>query len=65
MNSDELLTCEEVAARLHIRPSTVRRWAQDGRIPTVRLTPKVVRYNLSEVVRAMQEGRQPQGVSHE
>jgi excisionase family DNA binding protein len=64
MDGTELLTTDELAARLHLRPSTIQRWAREGRIPAVRPTPKVVRYDLAEVVRAMREGRQPQGVSH-
>jgi excisionase family DNA binding protein len=65
MNGTELLTADELAARLHLRPSTIRRWRREGRIPAVRPTPKVVRYDLAEVVRAMREGQRPQGVAHE
>jgi excisionase family DNA binding protein len=31
---EELLTAEEVANRLKVKPHTVRRWARQGRIPT-------------------------------
>lgn len=64
MNGTELLTADEVADRLQLRPSTIRRWARDGRIPAVRVTAKVVRYDLAEVLRAIREGKQPQGVAN-
>ena len=53
MANENLLTAEEVADALQVRPSTIRLWARRGWIPTIRLTPKVVRYDLASVVRAM------------
>lgn len=64
MNDPDLLTAEQLGDRLHVRPSTIRRWTQDGRIPTVRLTAKVVRYELAAVVAAMTNGQEPEGVAH-
>jgi excisionase family DNA binding protein len=68
MSVCELLTAEELAGRLQVRPSTIRRWAREGRIPTVRLTPKVVRYDLTAVVDAVRKaGDRPKigtGVAH-
>ena len=52
--ADDLLTAEELAAKLRVRPATVRDWARRGRIPTVRLTRKTVRYRLPAVVEALQ-----------
>ncbi len=63
MNGTELLTANELADRLHLRPSTIRRWAREGRIPAVRVTAKVVRYDLVEVVRAVRAGQESQGVA--
>ena len=63
MDGTDLLTADEVADRLQVRPSTVKRWARQGRIPTVRLTPKVVRYELAAVVEAMTNGQEPEGVT--
>jgi len=51
----ELLTTEEVAARLRVRPDTIRRWVRRGLIPVLRVSPKVMRFDLAEVVRAFQE----------
>ncbi len=64
MNETDLLTADELADRLRVRPSTIRRWAQEKRIPTVRLTPKVVRFELTPVVEALRKGQQPQAVAH-
>ena len=65
MSETDLLTAEELAERLHVRPSTVREWARRGKIPTVRLSPKVVRYDLSAVVESVgQARRKAKGVQH-
>lgn len=65
MSETDLLTTEELAERLHVRPSTVREWARRGKIPTVRLSPKVVRYSLAAVVNSVGQARQEaKGVHH-
>ena len=65
MNESDLLTADELAGRLRVRPSTIQRWSRAGRIPKVRLSPKVVRYNLAAVVQAMSAGQKPEGVGDE
>ncbi|MCE9590083.1 MAG: helix-turn-helix domain-containing protein [Planctomycetes bacterium] len=49
----ELLTAPELAKRLRVSPDTVRAWARRGSIPTLRLSPKVIRYNLDAVLKAL------------
>lgn len=63
MNGTELLTADELAGRLHLRPSTIKRWAREGRIPSVRPSPKVVRYDLAAVVEKIKAGCKPEGVA--
>lgn len=46
----ELLTAAQLAERLKVRPSTVREWARSGKIPEHRLSPKVRRFDLAEVL---------------
>ena len=53
MSERELLTAEELADRLRVQPGTVRQWSRRGWIPAVRLSPKVVRYELPAVIEAM------------
>ncbi len=65
MRASDLFTADELAGRLQVQPSTIRRWAREGRIPTVRLSPKVVRYNLGAVVQAMSGGQASKGVADE
>ena len=37
MSSDELMTIEEVARYLKMKPQTVYKWAQEGQLPGVKL----------------------------
>ncbi|HWW75530.1 MAG TPA: helix-turn-helix domain-containing protein [Pyrinomonadaceae bacterium] len=50
---EEFLTARQLAEVLQVSESTVRRLARDGRIPSVRLTPRILRFNLKSVVRAL------------
>ena len=49
----EFLTARQLAEVLQVSESTVRRLARDGRIPCVRLTPRLLRFNLKAVYRAL------------
>jgi excisionase family DNA binding protein len=55
MNDTELLTADQLAERLHLRPRTVQAWARQGRIPVVRLSPKVVRFDWAAVLTAIRD----------
>lgn len=50
LGEDELATAREVAVRLRLRPSTVRRWANAGKIPSVRLSGSVLRFDMQAVL---------------
>jgi excisionase family DNA binding protein len=43
--ADDLLTYEEIAQRARVKVSTVRGWARSGLIPSVRISPKIVRFD--------------------
>ncbi len=49
----ELLTAHELAERLRVSPETIRGWARHGLIPTLRLSPKVIRFDPQAVVAAL------------
>jgi len=53
MDQAELLTANEVADQLQVQPETVRRWRRRGIIPAVRLSPKVIRYQIAAVIEAL------------
>ena len=55
---DDLLTADEVADRLRVKPDTVVVWARQGRIPAHRLSRKVIRFRLQEVVEALDAAAQ-------
>ena len=46
---DEFLTARQLAAILQVSQSTVRRLAQTGRIPSIRLTSRLLRFYLPAV----------------
>jgi excisionase family DNA binding protein len=52
--TDELLTAEEVADRLRVKPDTIIGWAREGRIPAHRLSRKVIRFRFDDLVAALE-----------
>ena len=55
---DEFLTARQLAEFLKVSESTVRKLSREGRIPVVRLTPRLARYHLPAVLRAL-DGESP------
>lgn len=64
MQERELLTSDELSARLKVRPDTIREWSRNGLIPSVRITAKVVRFDYGAVVAKLKEQSCESGVSH-
>ena len=56
---EEFLTARQLAAVLQVSESTVRRLAREGRIPSVRLTPRLIRFNVKAVYRALDGDSRP------
>lgn len=56
----ELLSAAQLAARLGVRPMTIRSWVLKGRIPEIRFSRKVRRFDLDAVIKTLQA--QAQGV---
>ena len=52
-NREEFLTAKQLAEILQVSESTVRRMAQKRRIPSVRLTPRIIRFHLDAVREAL------------
>ena len=59
-----LMTTREVAELLRVSPATVLRWAQAGKLPSVRLSSAVLRFDADELDAALRERATPsRGVS--
>ena len=50
---EEFLTARQLAKILQVSESTVRRLARKRRIPSVRVTPRIVRFHLDAVREAL------------
>lgn len=50
---EEFLTARQLADILQVSESTVRRLAQQGRIPSIRITPHIIRFHLKAVRHAL------------
>jgi excisionase family DNA binding protein len=46
---EEFLTARQLAAVLQVSETTVRRLARQGRVPSIRLTPRITRFHLQAV----------------
>ena len=55
----DLFTADQLAEHLQIRPSTVRLWARTGKIPVRILSPKVQRFDLADVLAAIDAAGRP------
>ena len=55
---EEFLTAKQLAQFLQVSESTVRRLAAKRRIPSVRLTPRIIRFHLDAVREALDVPRQ-------
>ena len=60
---EEFLTARQLAVVLQVSESTVRRLARDGRIPCVRLTARLLRFNPKAVYRALDGGGEQHGAA--
>jgi len=54
---EEFLTARQLAKHLQVSESTVRRLAAKRRIPSVRLTPRIIRFHLDAVREALEVPR--------
>ncbi|PYS72408.1 MAG: hypothetical protein DMF69_07720 [Acidobacteria bacterium] len=54
---EEFLTAKQLAKILQVSETTVRRLAQRRRIPSVRLTPHIIRFHLDAVREALEVPR--------
>ena len=51
--ANPFLTAEQLAASLGVKPDTVRDWGRRSLIPRIKVSHKVIRYDLDDVVAAL------------
>ena len=62
MSQAALLTGRELAERLRVSPDTINHWARTGRIPVIRYSSRIQRFDYHAVVAVL--GEQNRGDSH-
>lgn len=53
MSRSQLLTGRELAERLRVSPDTINLWARKGRIPVVRYSKRIQRFDYDAVATAL------------
>ena len=46
----KIVTAEELAEQLSLKPKTIHDWARQGKIPSLRISPKVIRFEMEAVL---------------
>lgn len=65
MSGSELVTTQDVAERFGVTVETVQAWVRRGRIPHIRPSRRIVRFNMVDVERAItREAREGEGHVH-
>jgi excisionase family DNA binding protein len=49
----KLLTAKEIARELNVSPSTITDWGRQGKIPRVKVSHKIIRYDPEAVQSAL------------
>ena len=53
MGEQRLLTAQQVAGRMDLAASTIKRWGREGRIPRIPLACNTIRYRMKDVIDAL------------
>ena len=49
----KLITAEELAEQLRLKPKTIHDWARKRKIPSIKISPKVIRFDFDEVLQSL------------
>lgn len=53
-----LLTMHEVARALNVSQPTVKEWAKQGKLPSISISPALLRFDPVEILHLIDAGRQ-------
>ncbi len=59
-SSEALLTPQDVAKILKVKPARVYEAVRDGRLPAIRITGKLIRFRSQDVERFIRQCRSPE-----
>ena len=59
---NELLTADQVAALLNVKPQTVYQWVKSGIIPSIRITENCLRFDGDQIKQWLDEHKSFKGV---
>ena len=45
-----LITTAELAERFQVTPTTIRQWVRDRRIPAIKVSRRIIRFDLQDVL---------------
>lgn len=57
--ADRLLTVEEAASTLSVKRSTLYQWAREGRLPSVKLLGRALRFRESDLQKLIKQSVKP------
>jgi excisionase family DNA binding protein len=61
VHPSDLLTAAELADRLGVKPGTILVWHRQGKIPARKLSHKVLRFDLRDVLTALESPQEAPG----
>jgi excisionase family DNA binding protein len=58
-HTDDILDQRGVAELVKVSKRTIQSWSKDGKIPVIRIAPRVIRYSRSAILKWLEEKSQP------
>jgi hypothetical protein len=53
IDQENLVSSDEIASKIGVKPDTITMWARIGRVPSFRISKRVIRFSLPAVMSAL------------